>query len=464
MMRNFVLLAVTFAAALCGSDAGAQPAPRLPAPAAAAPDPALEAAERAFMATDEASRRAVLDALMWTGDYNGVVGVNFGKRGYDGIRAFQKKKNVPQTGILDEAQRQALLAEGKRLRDSVRFAVVTDTRSGMKIGVPQRVMETSQPIETGALKGTRYRSNDGALALDAAAWPVSLQTLDQFLAQGLEPKPSRKVTYKLQRPDFVVMSGEENGRTFYTRAALNGATVRGYTFSYPATRKADFERVMLAVANSFDPFPGTATASPASSPARQPAAPSPPIGTAPLAGRPRLVGTGIVTAQGRVITSAAVLDARCNLTIRGAAAQPGPVEGGVVTLQVTGLNAPAAVLTRAAPAPQGGQPLIALGFDGASLALVSGAATDGNSPRFTGGLGDGAAGAPVFTIKGQLAGIVRDNPKPLAVASLGGPVARSHTLIQPPGFGTSAGIPPDISAGAIAAKFAASIAPVMCGP
>ncbi|MGL4324553.1 MAG: peptidoglycan-binding domain-containing protein, partial [Beijerinckiaceae bacterium] len=133
-------------AALTGGAASAQFQP-LPSsrPAAPAPlpatDPALAAAEQAFSLLDEASRRAVLEALMWSGDYNGVVGINFGKRGYDGIRAFQKKKNLPQTGILDDMQRQMLLAEGRRLRDSVRFSVITDASSGMKIGIPLRVTE-----------------------------------------------------------------------------------------------------------------------------------------------------------------------------------------------------------------------------------------------------------------------------------------------------------------------------------
>ena len=461
VMRDFLLLTAGLCMVLTVTPAQAQPAARppaaAPAPSAAPADPALEAAERAFMALDEPSRRAILDALMWTGDYNGVVGVNFGKRGYDGIRAFQKKRSLPQSGILDDAQRAALLAEGKRARDSVRFAIVNEARSGMKIGVPQRVLESAQPIESGALKGMRYRSNDGAMTLDAATWPVTMQTLDQFLAQGLEPKPNRKVTYKLQRPDFVVMSGEENGRTFYTRAALNGGTVRGYTFSYPAARKGDFERVMLAVANSFDPFPGTQTAS---APAAQPVAGPQPAVTAPP--RPRLAGTGIVTGPGRVLTSAAVLEARCNLTVRGMPAQPGPVENGFIVLTVAGLAAPAPLPAKASPVPGDGQPVIALAYDGATLSLVSGSLTAGAAPRFTGGLGDGAAGTPVFDPRGHLVGLVRDNPKPLAVASLGAPVARSHALSMPPGLGTTAGVSDEISAGAIAAKYAASVVPISC--
>lgn len=305
------------------------------------------------------------------------------------------------------------------------------------------------------------------MALDVAGWPVSMQSLDDFLAQGLAAKPNRKVTYKLQRPDFVVMSGEENGRTFYTRAALQGEMVRGFTFSYPAARKGDFERVMLAIANSFDPFPGQVVAQPASAPAAtRPAAAQSggPVAMLPSAARQRIAGVGIVTAPGRVMTSAAVLEAKCTLTVRGAAAQADAPANGFVTLQVNGLTAPAAVLTRAAISPQEGEALIALGVDGAAVSLISGHASGTNPLRFTGGLGEGAAGAPVFNSQGQIAGFVRDMPKPLAVASLGAPVARSHGLVAPAGLGTAASVQPTISAGAIAARYAPSIVPILCGP
>ncbi|MGL4810544.1 MAG: hypothetical protein ACRCXM_02105, partial [Beijerinckiaceae bacterium] len=408
-----------------------------------APDPALEAAERAFMAMDEAARRATLEALMWTGDYNGVVGVNFGRLGYSGIRGWQKKKNLPQTGILDDAQRQMLLVEGKRAHDAVRFAVLDERNAGIRIGAPARVTEKAEKID-GPVKGMRYRSNDGAMQLETVSWSAATLPLEQFFTAELQPKPNRKVTYKLQRPDFVVVTGEENGRAFYTRAALGNGQVRGFTFSYPATRKGDFDRVMLAIANSFDPFPvagaaiaGRPAVTQPSQTAGQQGITVRPIPAQPA--RPRLAGTGIVTAPGRVLTSAAVLRAGCPLTVRGLPAQAPPAADGALTvLQVSGLAAPAIRLEHSQSPPQTGEALLALGADRTGIAVVSGSGvgdTESRQFRFIGGLGEGAAGAPVFNSAGALVGIVQDAPKAVAVASLApvlapvlapAPAARSH--------------------------------------
>jgi hypothetical protein len=66
----------------------ARAAPR-PAPAAGAPaDPAFEAAKVTFEALPEADRKAVQDALVWTGDFNAVVSGAFGRRTFEALNAY----------------------------------------------------------------------------------------------------------------------------------------------------------------------------------------------------------------------------------------------------------------------------------------------------------------------------------------------------------------------------------------
>ncbi|MET0605368.1 MAG: peptidoglycan-binding domain-containing protein, partial [Beijerinckiaceae bacterium] len=260
-MRLAVLCCVT-ASCLFAPFALAQPSPRAPTgPAQAAPDPAMEASQRAYDALPENDRRAIQESLMWTGDYNAVVGVNFGKRLYDAIRSYQKRRNVPQNGVLSDSLWAALTAEGKRARDSVRFAILDDPATGVRVGAPMRLVERSVRSPRGdATQTAQYQSADGVMALGLIAAPLAAKSLEQAFADETAAKPGRKVTYKFQRPEFFVVSGEENGRIFYSRAARNHAQMRGFTFSYPLARKGDFDRIMLAIANSFDPFPAVATA------------------------------------------------------------------------------------------------------------------------------------------------------------------------------------------------------------
>ena len=59
-----------------------------PAPVAGAPaDPAFEAAKATFEALPEADRKAVQDALVWTGDFNAVVSGAFGRRTFEALNA-----------------------------------------------------------------------------------------------------------------------------------------------------------------------------------------------------------------------------------------------------------------------------------------------------------------------------------------------------------------------------------------
>src|SRR5206468_3011899 len=54
-----------------------------------------EAARRWFESLPAPERRAIQDALVWTGDYNGTNDGNFGKRTRDAIAAFAVRVKKP---------------------------------------------------------------------------------------------------------------------------------------------------------------------------------------------------------------------------------------------------------------------------------------------------------------------------------------------------------------------------------
>lgn len=82
--------------------APARVAPRpAPAPGALA-DPAFEAMRAGFEALPEADRKAVQDALVWTGDFNAVVSGAFGRRTFEALNAY-----AARTGGADPSIRAA---------------------------------------------------------------------------------------------------------------------------------------------------------------------------------------------------------------------------------------------------------------------------------------------------------------------------------------------------------------------
>src|SRR3712207_868175 len=80
----------------------AQPAPNAPGSTAPTPsDPAYETAKAAFEALSEDERKAIQDALVWTGDYNSMVTGTFSKRAYDALVAYQRRAKRNPNGIRD---------------------------------------------------------------------------------------------------------------------------------------------------------------------------------------------------------------------------------------------------------------------------------------------------------------------------------------------------------------------------
>ena len=88
---------------------------------------------------------------------------------------------------------------------------------------------------------------------------------------------TRKVAYKAMKPDdFFVVSGQEGPSKFYTRFEKNekaNPPIRGFTFTYPASLGPQLDRIAIAIANSFEAFPGPAAA-PAQAPAELPRPPN----------------------------------------------------------------------------------------------------------------------------------------------------------------------------------------------
>ena len=424
--------AALVAAALAAPTASvAQPAQRSPA---AASDPAVEAMRARFEALPEAERKALQDALVWTGDYNSVVSGAFGRRTFEGLNAYRTRTGETRDP-LDPSMRQAILAAGEAARRAARFVVRTDPASGVTLGVPERLLAKRTPLPGPVPAGTRWQSADGRVTLETRAFPPEAATLDSLFERATAPMPDRRVTYKLKRPDFIVVTGETATGRSYIRYAAGPAGVRGFTLGYDSRLAPEVDRLVIAAANSFVPFPdaptdgsGEGAQRPApQTGARPPAQPSPPpaepslqsaLPILPRAGAPP-TATGLVVAQGRVLTAAAALGG-CAPRIGAAAARvlaSDPAHG-LALIEAPGLPTPALPMPRATQ----------VGADEALTVVAASAEGRVVAPGTAQGAGvvaplqPGAAGAPVLDRAGALAGIVARYPDaPRLVAGVAPP-------------------------------------------
>ncbi|MCJ2034094.1 serine protease [Methylobacterium sp. J-068] len=369
-------------------------------PSVPAPDPAYETARIAFEALPEPERKGLQDALVWTGDYNSVINGAFGRRSYEALQAYARRSGG--TGLPDAAGRAALLKEGAAARAAARFTVKPDPASGVVLGVPERLLPKRLP-QPG---GTRWQSADGRITLETKSEPPGETGLEAVFARITAPGPERRVTYKILRPDFLVVTAETGTGKSYIRYAAGEAGLRGIALGYDKALAGEVDRLAIAIANSFVPFP--------------PASPGP----APLPAQTRKsvpVATGLVVAPGRVLTSAAALGSCRAPAVGGAPARVAKGAGGELVMLETGpLTGHAPVLPAIrATALTAGEAVLVLGADAeGGVAVAPGEAEDGPQ-RIGAPLQPGAGGAPVLDRSGALVGLVASFPaSPRLVAGI----------------------------------------------
>jgi peptidoglycan hydrolase-like protein with peptidoglycan-binding domain len=498
---------------------GAAPAfaapPSPPASATAAADAKLEAQKAAFLAMPEADRKAVQDALGWLDFYNGAIDGAFGKRTRDSIVAYQQSVSAAPDGIVSPAELEALKTAAQRARAAVDFALIDDRISGARIGAPLKLLTKLKPSSG----DTTLQSGDGSVSLALQGRTASQIAgagddagLAALYAQLTAEASGRKIAYKaIKAGEFFVVASEDKGEKLYTRFARSpadwpdGPILRGFAFAYPSERSSDFDKLALAVANSFDPFADTpashgaarmqpvsarsaqdvlrvATGAPAIgaaviglSPGARPT-PTPPGGQplAPTATAPaELRATALFVAPGEALTAlpascaeplvdgkpAKVLraDAASGLTLIGgdfgAGAQAPTVASGATDLVALSLS-PAAASKSALEASPGATAPIGEG----AFAIVA-------------ALTKGASGAPVFDRQGALAGVValiKDEPRRVGAVAIAAP----HRLIGAEAVAAFLGVPLAaapaqaalLSVGEIASSERGALAEVVCRP
>jgi hypothetical protein len=342
----------------------------------------------------------------------------------------------------------ALLAAAQKARDAAGFQIVSDPKTGAKIGAPLKLLNAR-----------------GGARLDFAS--NADPDLGALYGRLSTATPTRKIAYKAMKPDaFFVVSGQEGPVKFYTRfdkSPTANPPVRGFTFAYPASQTATLDRVAIAIANSFEPFPESA-ATPASSAGAGAAAP-PASNAVPPTAAPSPAATALVIAPGKALTALKGNDCP-NPTVGG---KPVRIER---TDAATGLTILAGDFASNGGAPRLGSPspdLVILGFSGPRLAASSASlASDEGRPIVTAALDKGAGGAPAFGRTGALVGLVAPiagEPKRVGGVALAGPHAliaqdalRAFLRVDESASGQGA----PLSAGDIAAREKEALVAVFC--
>ncbi len=376
---------------------------------AAPEDPVYNAAKAAFENLDEAARQSIQDDLVWTGDYNGVTRGVYGRMSYRATVAFQKRQKLGEDGILSDKARAMLAATAKANRDAAKFVVETDAKTKIRIGIPRTVLGKRSDNPWG---GSRWQSADDKITLDTRAFTTEETDLDVLFERATAVKAAeRKITYKYRGEDFFVVTAETATGKSYTRYTSGSDGIRGFLLGYDKSASPQFDKMVIAIANSFDPFPGAAAisgAQPSSSAnagGTNTAAASSPSGSgqAAVSWGNLPSATGLVVAKGRVLT---VLpsDACRSLSVDGKPAKIERTQDGLTLLSADIGTEPMKLKLGQA---EGDVTVISMANNKQLIASSGKIEAPGIA---TASLIRSSFGAPLYTDDGSLAGIVASLP------------------------------------------------------
>jgi peptidoglycan hydrolase-like protein with peptidoglycan-binding domain len=258
--------------------------------------PALQSPADTASAMAQAERQAIQSDLAWTGHYNGNINGEVSDRMVTAIKAWQKDNGGKQTGVLNPQERGILTDAARRRQDNVGWRTVTDAGSGVRLGVPTKLV----PQQSSDANGAKWSSSTGTIQILLARRKEANPTTAKLAEQEKKEPAGRRIDYSVVKPDFFVLSGMQGLKKFYVRGQFRDSEVRILTILYDQATEGTMEPVVIAMSSAFNPFP---TGAQASGP--------PPRKTVEY-------GTGVVVSDdGAVVTDRQIVDGCISIVIAG---------------------------------------------------------------------------------------------------------------------------------------------------
>ena len=145
-----------------------------------------------------------------------------------------------------------MLAEtAKRRQENVGWKIVTDPGSGVRLGVPTKLV----PQQSSDANGAKWSSATGTIQVLLARRKEANPTSAKLAERERKEPAGRNIDYTVVKPDFFVLSGLQGLKKFYVRGTFKGDEVRILTILYDQATEDTVEPVVIAMSSAFNPFP-----------------------------------------------------------------------------------------------------------------------------------------------------------------------------------------------------------------
>jgi peptidoglycan hydrolase-like protein with peptidoglycan-binding domain len=216
--------------------------------------PALQTPADTANAMAQGERLALQSDLAWVGQYNGAISGEVSERMVEAIKQFQKERGGKSTGVLNPQERSVLAETAKRRQDNVGWKIVTDAGSGVRLGIPTKLV----PQQSSDANGAKWSSSTGTIQIQLSRRKEANPTTAKLAEHEKKEPAGRQIDYTVVKPDFFVLSGMQGLKKFYLRGTFKGDEVRILTILYDQATENTVEPVVIAMSSAFNPFPSGA--------------------------------------------------------------------------------------------------------------------------------------------------------------------------------------------------------------
>jgi Putative peptidoglycan binding domain len=220
--------------------------------------PATPAPADTANAMAQADRLALQSDLAWVGQYNGAITGDASERMINAVKEYQKLKGGQPTGMLTQQERAGLADTARRKQEAVGWKIVTDPVSGARLGIPTKLA----PQQTSDANGSRWSSADGSVQVQLSRRKEANPTTAALADREKAEPPGRTVGYTVVKPDFFVLSGQQDQKKFYIRGTFKGDEVRILTILYDQAIESTVAPIVIAMSSAFIAFPAGSAAPP----------------------------------------------------------------------------------------------------------------------------------------------------------------------------------------------------------